>query len=322
MSKAETKSKSGSKDFRYLKVLEAVDGTDVSIPYAMITGRKAGPKLYVGAAIHGDEVNGVFVVRDIISRIEPNELKGSVLAVPVQNPAAFRARRRLAPQGIPVDEADINDFFPGRLDGKAAEVVAHHLFQGLMTTAGYAIDLHTGTSFQEVCKTFTPSHRYGETSRKSLEMARAFGVRLLYDGMYEDERWFENFLAARSIPTVGVELGQGSTFQPEYVKRGVEGVLNVLKLLGMLEGPCSTPEDMIVIRSEVNIRAASGGIIQIKGKVGEKVSKNDTIATITTPLGDRVQTVKAPMDGYLNNVLTIPTVSVGERIATIGSTQP
>jgi predicted deacylase len=188
-----------------------------------------------------------------------------------------------------------------------------------MKTSDFAIDLHTGTSFQEVCKTFTPSHMFGEVSEKALEMAKTFGIRLIYEGMYDEKAWFENILASIGIPALGVELGKGSSFQAKYVEKGVNGILNVLRYLGMLKGTFTSTEDHVLIHTEVDVRAKSGGLIKMKKMVWDEVSKGDVIASIYSPVGQHVQDVEAPINGYVNNIISISTVSVGERIATIGS---
>ena len=164
-----------------IDLVELADGTRVSLPALFVNGALPGPRLYLGAAIHGDEVNGVAILSRVLSELDPSHLVVSIVAVLVQNPLAFHADHRLALSHYlksPLDQAPADPWtcFPGNAEGSLAEKIAHILF-GLIRTCDYAIDLHTPTrGGRYVPISILPPAGLGEASRRAEELAVAFGA--------------------------------------------------------------------------------------------------------------------------------------------------
>src|ERR1043166_2376619 len=167
----------GTKQRHAIELVELADSSRVSLPALFVNGAAAGPRLYLGAAIHGDEVNGIAIVARVLAEIDPTNLAGSIVAVLVKNPLALHADHRLALGHYlksPLDQAPADPWvcFPGHADGSLAEKIAHTLF-GLIRTCDYAIDLHTPTrGGRYVPITILPHPGFGDASKR----AEAFGV--------------------------------------------------------------------------------------------------------------------------------------------------
>ena len=163
-----------------IELVELADGTRVSLPALFVNGGMPGPRLYLGAAIHGDEVNGVAILGRVLSELDPSQLAGSIVAVLVQNPLALHADHRLALSHYlksPLDQAPADPWtcFPGNADGSLAEKIAHILF-GLIRTCNAAIDLHTPTrGGRYVPISILPPPSLGEPARRAEALAVAFG---------------------------------------------------------------------------------------------------------------------------------------------------
>src|SRR5579884_2023726 len=153
-------------------------GAPIEVPVALVHGASPGPWLFAGAAVHGDEVNSIDVLRRVIPAIDPEELRGVVAAVAVVNPLAFEHRNRAAPQ----DSEDMNRVWPGKPDGKLAERLAHAIYIQAVSPADAVVDLHTGATRMAVHTV------YAEGDSASRDLALAFGTELLLEER-RDEQW-------------------------------------------------------------------------------------------------------------------------------------
>lgn len=309
----------------HLPLAELADGNIVTLPIILINGVKPGPTLYVGGGIHGDEYTGVRIVTDFARKVPPDELKGSIIAVPVQNPLSFQAGHRFPLSQFlrsPLDltPSDAWTCFPGDPAGNTIQRIAHALYE-LMTEADVCIDVHTPTTGGRYpVFTFLPPTTLPQTSR-SEELARAFGPDyiLLYDqGMYVQPGNPHVVAAKRGKPAFGVELGEGGRMEPDMVLRGVQGLLNVARKLRMLGGRLQPQRRAILIRDLVMLRATKGGFLEKHKGLGETVKKGEVVASIVNVFGETEERVRAPTEGVLLRETTFPTVCSGERVATLG----
>jgi uncharacterized protein len=309
-----------------IELIELADGTRVSLPALFVNGAVAGPRLYLGAAIHGDEVNGVAILSRVLSELDPSHLAGSIVAVLVQNPLAFQADHRLALSHYlksPLDQAPADPWtcFPGNAEGSLAEKIAHILF-GLIRTCDYAIDLHTPTrGGRYVPISILPPPGLGDASRRAEEFAVAFGSGYVVKtdkGMYVRDGILCVEATRAGIPAFTFEIGEGGRLEPDMVDVGTRCVWNALRHLKMADGKPEPPARAVRVREFVGLRASRGGLLTTAVELGAPVRRGDVLARITSVYGEEVETIRSPSDGLFLRSTTLSTVAAGERVATIG----
>lgn len=316
----------GTKRRHAIELVELADGTRISLPALLVNGAAAGPRLYLGAAIHGDEVNGIAIVARALAELDPAALAGSIVAVLVQNPLALHADHRLALSHYlksPLDQAPADPWscFPGSPDGSLAERIAHVLF-GLIRTCEYAIDLHTPTrGGRYVPVTILPHPGLGEASRRAEELGVAFGSGYLVKtdrGMYVRDGILCVEATRAGVPSFTFEIGEGGRLEPDMVEVGVRCVRNALRYLEMVPGEPERPARAVRLREFVGLRAARGGLLTTAVELGAPVRRGDVLARIAGIYGDELETIVSPVDGLFVRSTTLSTVAAGERAATVG----
>ena len=310
-----------------IPLLELADGTWVNANLIVIRGAEPGPVFLAAAGVHGDEINGIHIVQQLAAGLDPSGLKGTVLALPVQNPLGLQAQHRF-PVGqllkSPLDQspADLWAAFPGDPDGNSTQVMAHILHTEAFARANYLIDIHTPTTGGRYMSiAFLPPSRVGEPAERAEAMARAFGTRVVLKtdaGMYVHEATPHVVAAGRGAAGFGVELGEGGRVEQEFVDLGLRGLFNLLRLLGMLDGAPEPTPAPIMLRTMIPARARRGGLLRCRAQLGERVEQGQPIVTITNPLGEVTEEICAPVGGVLVRTTTFPTVMTGERVAQIG----
>jgi len=317
----------GSVEQTRVRVAELPEGTWVEYGVMVMRGAKPGPILYLGAAFHGDEVAGVEIVGRLAHELKPAQLCGTLLIVPVQNPLAFQVQHRFFVGHMlksPMDQnpADPWASFPGDPKGNLAALIAHSLYDKLMRYCHYMIDVHTPTTGGRYAPfAFLPPTRCGESVGKAEALARAFGADYILandKGMYVGEKNPHTILGERGVPAFGVEIGEGGRVDEEDVRRGLDGVRNVLKAVGMLQGDVQKLGRQLVIRTMDVIRATRGGMLHLHVKLNDDVEPGQTVATIVNTFGETVETIKATKGGPVVRVATLPIVSSGERVVQLG----
>src|SRR5688572_15057694 len=309
-----------------IELVELADGTRVSLPALFVNGALAGPRLYLGAAIHGDEVNGVAILGRVLSQLDPSQLAGSIVAVLVQNPLALHADHRLALSHYlrsPLDQAPADPWtcFPGSAEGSLAERIAHLLF-GLIRTCDAAIDLHTPTrGGRYVPISILPHPGLGEASRRAEELAVAFGCGYLVKtdrGMYVRDGILCVEATRAGVPAFTFEIGEGGRLEPDMVDIGARCVWNALRHLKMVEGKPEPPARAVRVREFVGVRSLRGGLLTTDVALGAPVRRGDVVARIASVYGDEVESIRSPADGIFIRSTTLSTVAAGERVVTVG----
>lgn len=294
------------------------DGTPLQSPVHVLVGADEGPVLYVQAAVHGNEVNGVEVLRRVVSGLDPRQMSGVLIVVPVSNGPGLLMRQRRNP----FDQEDMNRVWPGKLDGMASQQMAYNLYHQAIRHAQYVIDLHTANS-----KTLLHVV-YGSDDEASRKLAGVFGLEVLLEETVNDDlkqaRFLgklRNTLTARGVPAITPELGGNDHFEEENIALGVRGVLNVMKHLGMLKGAIEPPDrpQITLYGSHLDkVRAHQGGIwvAQIKGgdrvKVGQQLGHIYSMRTFEV-----VEQVVAPYDGYVLGSSDLPIVNTGDNLVNL-----
>lgn len=316
----------------YLEVGEFPNGERIKIPIIVIHGSRVGPRLWVEACIHGDEYDGTIALLNLSTKIRPQDLSGTVVLVPVLNIPGFFAFRRTNP----FDDSDMNRIFPGSIDGTFAEQYAHDVLQETSRSADYLIDIHSGGHDHKVCYWSIFEGSGGEVEEKSRKVAEAMLApasskppKILWREEKEDTLLKSAFFAVaskRGIPSIIFEgLGGG---QSEFVETGApdksvqtieDGLLNVLRTLEMIDGHVTqlARGQYTTIKGLVIYPCKNGGIFRPLVKLGDKISKDQTIATLTSLLGD-VREVKSPLDGIVLAIRVYPVVAAGMTVFELG----
>jgi uncharacterized protein len=309
-----------------IEFAELADGSKITLPLLLINGASNGPRLYLGAAIHGDEVSGIAILSQLCAQVQPAHLAGSILCVLVQNPLAFQVEHRI-PVGLyfksPLDQMPIDPWvsFPGNAEGNITERLAATLFS-LITTCDYAIDIHTPTrGGRYVPMTILPHPSLGESFQRAEELALAFGSGYLMKtqaGMYVADGILCVEVTRVGVPAFTFEIGEGGRLEPDIIPIGVRCLSNALRFLSMLPGALESPSETIVMTQFVGLRATKGGLLHTTASLGRRVRQGEVLARLYSIYGDEREIIRAPLDGTFVRMTTFPSVATGERVATLG----
>ena len=312
---------------RRIRAAELADGSWVDLPVAVVQGTRPGPVTYLGAGVHGDETSSVAIVAELVRDIDPQALAGTLVAVPVQSPLAFRIQHRVAIDQFiksPMDQNPVDVFhsFPGSADGNLAAVIAHILFDRFMSKSSYIFDVHTPTTGGRYAPfAFLPPTRCGDVVRRCEELAKVFGADFILandKGMYVGDKNPHVVAAERGIVAFGIEVGEGGRLDDSEVDRGVRGLLNIMRAIAMLPGEVETLGRRMVIRTMTVIRSSRAGMLRLRVALNEEVQMGQVVATITDVFGDVIEEIVAPHAGPVVRITTHPTVPSGERVVQLG----
>ncbi len=267
----------------------AMAGLSVPTPVLVARGQFPGPTLCLVAAVHGDELNGVEIVRRIMFGLEREKLAGTVLGIPIANAFGFLRGSRYLP-----DRRDLNRFFPGSADGSMASRFAYALFEQVIRECNVLIDIHTG-SFN---RTNLPQLRADLGDDAVLKLSRQFGEMAVLHSEGPGGS-LRGAAADIGIPTVTLEAGGPSQFQANAVDAGVEAIETLLDRLEMLKQFRMFSAPQPVFYDSTWVRAESGGILLAEVELGDEVSKGQRLATVTDPIENRRETLYAPFRGRI-----------------------
>jgi predicted deacylase len=290
-----------------LKVAEYPDTTPMKIPIIVVNGIGPGPTLLVNAAVHGDELNGVEIVRELIFEVDHGAMRGALVCVPVVNVPGFLNSTRYLP-----DRRDLNRSFPGDPKGNMADRIAWEFFEHVVRKCDYVIDLHTAAEGRDNM----PHTRADMEKPEVRRIARAFGSRVVINN--EGNRTTLRYNAIKQgIPAITVEMGEAHHFQFDYIKEGLSGVLNVMVELNMIDGTVLPPPFRTIVRETEWLRAGRGGILLMKTKPETLAYEGDLLAQVTSPFGTAVDRIVAPFTGIIVGVTTEPLAEPGAPICHI-----
>lgn len=285
-----------------------VTGTDLGLPAAVVNGSRPGPQIWLSAAIHGDELNGVEIIRQVLDRLKPADLAGAVLAVPIVNVFGFIGGSRYLP-----DRRDLNRAFPGSPRGPLASRLAYLMMQEIVGGCVAGIDFHTAADQRDNL----PQVRGDLSDGGVLELASAFGAPVMIDASLRDGSLRE---AATTLgkKVLLYEGGQTRRFDKEAIEVGVEGTFRVLAALGMIEGVSPPVKKPRAIRLTRWVRARRGGIFRLATALGELVAEGDVLGEIGDSLGGRPTRVRASATGWVIGLTRSPLVNPGDALVNIG----
>jgi len=281
------------------------DFTDVKMPVEVIRGKKDGPTLFVSSTIHGDEINGIEIVRRLLDRKELKKISGMLIAIPIVNIFGFNDRSRYLP-----DRRDLNRCFPGLKNGSLASQLAHKFIQEIVAKSDFGIDLHTGAFHR--CN--HPQIRADISDEITFDLAKAFGAPVMINSNLRDGS-LRASVSQANIPMILFEAGEALRFDESNIKIGIEGILNVMSAVGMIKPRKKIPQKKtFVALSSSWLRAPHSGIHVPLQKLGKHVKKGDLLGEISNPFGDRKTLVKAHESGVIIGMTKLPLVNKGDAV--------
>ncbi|MEX1267183.1 MAG: succinylglutamate desuccinylase/aspartoacylase family protein, partial [Woeseia sp.] len=268
---------------------ELFEGVPVSTPVLVVNGAVEGPTLCLTAAIHGDELNGIEIVRRVMHQLSPDKLSGSVIGVPIVNLQGFRRGSRYLP-----DRRDLNRYFPGNPRGSAASRIAHSFFTEIISRCDAVIDLHTG-SFE---RTNLPQLRADLRNPDVVTLTQGFGATVILHST-PAEGTLRHAATAAGIPTVTLEAGGPSELELAEVQHGAKGIDTLLHTLGMVNRMRLWGDPEPVYYRSSWVRANRGGILLADVSLGTTVRQGDLLGTITDPMNNATTNLYSPFSGRI-----------------------
>jgi predicted deacylase len=282
--------------------------TQIDTPIYAYRGLEEGPVLALTAGMHGDEINGMEIVRRIIDAGHNRVLRGTVVCIPIINVYGFLNYSRDVPDG-----KDINRSFPGSKNGSLASRVAYHLMKEVVPFIDYGIDFHTGGAM----RTNYPQVRCVMQDPKNEELANAFHAPFTIDSPFRPHSLRQS--AAKLGKNIIVfEGGESLRFDQHAIEEGVNGTLRLMHHLNMVDHAPKPTRENKIMWSTSWIRARTGGLFQPLISSGDLVQKNQWIGTMTDPFGEFKEEIKSPITGYVVGLNNIPVVNAGDALMHIG----
>lgn len=293
-----------------IPVADLYTSTSLNMPVEVINGRRKGPVLFVSAAVHGDELNGVEVIRRLLRLKVVNSLRGTLIAVPIVNVHGFLDQSRYLP-----DRRDLNRSFPGSAKGSIAARLANIFLKEIVKRSDYGIDLHTGA----IDRSNLPQIRANLDDAKTMELARAFGVPVVINAAVRDGS-LRGCASTLGLPILVYEAGEALRFDEVCIRAGMRGVLNIMRAIGMLKATAKTaPREPVIARSTSWIRAPASGIVSRKVKLGSTVREGQRLAVVSDPLGANEEEVQARFDGIVIGRTNLPLAHEGDALFNIAA---
>lgn len=279
--------------------------TTIALPVEIAHGIRPGPKIWLSAAIHGDELNGIEIVRRVLDKISPRELSGTVIGVPVVNVFGLINESRYLP-----DRRDLNRSFPGSARGPLASRVAHILVETIIRQCTHGIDLHTGSDHRRNL----PQIRAQLTDPETRRCAEAFGAPVMIHAATRDGS-LRDAASRLGISVLLYEGGETLRYDQDAIEVGVEGTRRVLVELGMIEGaPVRRSTTPFVATRTVWLRARTGGLCRKLVGLGDWVERREELAIIADSFGRTASVAFAPHAGYVIGTLENPVVHRGDAL--------
>lgn len=301
--------KGESKRFEIV-VSKLFDHTEMTIPVQVIRGKKKGPSIFVSAAIHGDEINGVEVIRRLLSRKKLlSTLRGTLIAVPIVNMFGFNRNLRYLP-----DRRDLNRMFPGTKNGSLTSQIAYKFMKEIVEKCDYGIDLHTGSAH----RFNLPQIRAYLDNPEIENLAREFGVPVIVHSNYRDGS-LRQAAAEKGVKILLFEGGEALRYDEKIIRSAEKGILSVLASIGMFKKDLVKTKDLkqreiFCAGSSHWVRAPHSGSMHARKHVGNRVKKGEILGVISDPFGVEKYFVRARKTGIIIGITMMPLVNNGDAL--------
>lgn len=282
--------------------------TAMDVPVHVFRSGEPGPVLLLMAGLHGDEINGIEIIRKLLRAGHFRNLeRGSVIAIPIVNIISFLNGSRELPDG-----RDLNRCFPGSQSGSLGSRIAYDLMNEILPQVDFGVDFHTGgakiNNYPQVRCVFDDN--------RNLELAKLFGAPYAVNSPYR-EKTFRHEAAKKGKSILVYEAGESLRFNKLAINEGMNGCLRLMKGLGMISA--DVPEqETIMLRSTKWVRASESGLFRTTKKYGSRTERNSIIGTIADPYGRKEEELRAPDDGFIIGINKQPVIHEGDALIHIG----
>lgn len=296
---------SGERARLELPVANLYTSAPVVLPLVVVRGPEAGPTVFISAALHGDEIIGVEIIRRLLRMPALGALRGTLLAVPIVNTLAFLHQSRYLP-----DRRDLNRSFPGSKTGSLAARLAHLFLREIVDRSDYGVDLHTGA----IHRPNLPQIRGDLANPEALRLCKAFGIPLLLNSE-PTEGTLREYTTKKGIPVILYESAEALRFDEVCIRIGVQGVLNVLYELNMLDRPKGmrrTQVEPVIAQASTWARSPASGVLRAQVALGDVVRTGQVIGIVGDPLSENETPIASPATGVVIGRLNLPLVHEGD----------
>ncbi len=298
----------GTRQKVYLDVAKLYTHTNLELVVDVIHGRRDGPVLLISSAIHGDELNGVEICRQLLKHKSLSRIRGTLVVVPVVNIFGFIHQSRYLP-----DRRDLNRCFPGSPKGSVGSRAAYLFRTEILERCTHAIDLHTGA----VHRSNLPQIRANLDNEVAEMMAHSFGAPVIIDSSVRDGS-LRGCADEEGIPLILYEAGEALRFDTHSINGGIRGILNVMRSLNMLpktpQAKVKKPLHPVIARTSYWLRADLDGTCRFLAQLGQRVKSGDVLARISSPFSQEDRDVVCKTSGIIIGRNNIPLVNEGDAL--------
>ena len=289
-----------------IPVSHQVTGLDASLALQILHGRRAGPTVFVSAAIHGDEIVGTAITQRLIKTLSAERLAGTLILAPAVNIYGFMQHSRYLP-----DRRDLNRNFPGNSSGSLASQLARCFLENVIERCALGIDLHSAA----INRYNLPQIRIAAGDERLVELAMAFGAPIIIESPLRGGS-MRAHAHERGTPMLLLESGEALRFDRLSIDIGTGGILRVLAHLGMVDAHDGMDEPRIPMRSNNSrwVRAPRGGVTHRLRKSGDRVTTGERLATVSGLFGEDPEELVSPFDGIVIGHATLPVVYQGDAL--------
>ena len=306
-----------TKRYFWLKMIDNGMSKPIEVPVIIIKGKNPEPVLCLTAALHGNELNGIKVIQEVVEHIDPYSFSGTLVAIPGLNAVSIPQHRRRY-----VDEEDLNRNFPGKEKGNRSQQYVWQIKEKILSKIDYLVDMHTA-SFGRV-NTLYVRAAMGDEKIAKMALLQDADIILNSTGMpstgeqISATRTMRAEAMLQGIPTITIEYGNPQVFQPDLVKRGKKGIENLMAWLKMTNNDMQTVPSPTLCKKSYWIYVEEGGYLEIMVSLNQKLAKGDLIAVMRNPFGDIINKYHCPEDGIVIGKSSNPINMNGGRIIHLG----
>ena len=292
-----------------------IDGHATQLPVFLINGAHDGPVLAITGGIHGAEYASIEAALRLAHSLDPAKLHGRVMVLPVVSMQAYKSRSIYI---VPMDGKNLNRQFPGDSEGTASEQLAYWLTFNVFKQANYYVDLHCG-DLNEALVPFTVFQKAGDktTNEKSLELARAFGIKYLVGSDIKGSTI--SAAAALGIPGILAESGGQGIWEPHHIQTLSDGLDRMMHHLGMVEGTTTKPGETVVMNQFVWMWSEYDGCYYPEVHVGDMITVGQPVGRVADFEGKTLQRIQAPVSGAVLFVVTTLAINQGDPLLAVGA---
>ncbi len=296
-----------------IRVAKLYDFTGMHVPVEVVRGNEEGPCFFVCGAIHGDEINGVEIVKRLLTHPALKRIRGTLIAVPIVNVFGFNTKSRYLP-----DRRDLNRSFPGNAEGSLASQLAHIFTQEVLSKCAYGVDLHTGAIHRDNL----PHIRCDLDDPETRKLAEAFQVPVVINSAGRDGS-LRDAAHDRGVKILLYEGGEALRFNEPVIRMGLQGVLSVMRTIGMLPSAAARKKHppLFHARSSHWVRAPHSGTLLPRKHLGDHVTKDELLGVVSDPFGEHRFTLHASHDGIIVGQTMLPLVNDGDACFHIASSE-